>query len=253
MPVFRENYVKLDEFLLPHAFSLYRAGNMAERFERTDVQTVWQRKKTILNAVGGYPPDKCVGMIALHGSKILKIERDQLGGFLKCDCLVTFIPGTALTLAQADCFPIILTNCSKSFAVLIHAGWRGLDLGIVGECVRFLERKNVHPFEVIAAVGPGIQKCCYKNHENHELLKKESWKPFISYDTSGASINLLAKAKSDLVDAGVPKDNILVADFCTCCREENDGSKEPLFFSHRRKKDEGRFLTVVGLERKKTA
>ena len=240
--IFREDHVRLKEFPLPHAFSLFRAGNMAERFGNP--AEVRRRNAEFLNALG-LSRDRCVGMVAEHGSRVLKIERGQLGSFLRCDCLVTFIPGTALTLAPADCFPVLLTNYNKSFAALIHAGWQGLDKGVVGECVRFLKRKKIQPFEILVAVGPGIRECCFNNQGLHS---KKEWESFVSGD-SGGRVDLLAKLKQDFVDSRVPEGNIQDLDlkYCTCCAEKDGPGSGHLWYSHWRKKDEGRLLAVVAL------
>ncbi len=151
-------------------------------------------------------------------------------------------------LAQADCFPVLLTDKEKSFAALVHAGWRGLNAGVVSEVLSYLEREgNVEPREVIVAVGPGIRSCCFNNPEVRGL---KNWQPFLTNGLDGEGVDLLAKLLGDLVACGVEEENIEAAAACVCCSKENGAHS---FWSHRRHalgidEKEGRFLTVVGIK-----
>ena len=49
----------------------------------------------------------------------------------------------------------------------VHAGWRGTALGIAAKAVeRMVDCYGCDRLDILAAVGPGISKCCFETHED---------------------------------------------------------------------------------------
>ncbi len=72
-PVFFGSGARLEKFPLPHAFSLKQAGNMARRFEEpAGVPEAVRRREEFISLLG-FSPRRAVGMIAEHGSRVVKI------------------------------------------------------------------------------------------------------------------------------------------------------------------------------------
>lgn len=65
--------------------------------------------------------------------------------------------GAPLVVFTADCVPVLLGEAGGSIAAL-HAGWRGLAGGILGEGVTRFDA----PSQVTAWIGPSIGACCYE-------------------------------------------------------------------------------------------
>ncbi|MDP8224518.1 MAG: peptidoglycan editing factor PgeF [Candidatus Lernaella stagnicola] len=84
------------------------------------------------------------------------------------DAVVTGVPGQAIGVLTADCVPILIGAVDGRAAGVIHAGWRSLLAGIIGETVERLTRAfSLEPGDVAAAVGPAIGP---KNYEvNRDL------------------------------------------------------------------------------------
>lgn len=72
------------------------------------------------------------------------------------DALYSEAAGLALCVVTADCVPLLLSDGHRLAAV--HAGWRGIVAGIVGEIVARFPR----PDGVQAWIGPAIGQCCYE-------------------------------------------------------------------------------------------
>jgi YfiH family protein len=125
---------------------------------------------------------------------------------------VTSVPGLALLVLAADCYPVALSDGTS--VAMVHCGWRGLAGGIVGRAVEALGEG------VSAAVGPGIGACCYEVGE--EVLAAFADVPGAA---EGRMLDLRAIVTRKLADAGVT--DVQHVEHCTSCRAD-------LYFSHRR-------------------
>jgi hypothetical protein len=83
---------------------------------------------------------------------------DRPGDLGDADAIVVTTPGLPVTVATADCIPIIIEG--ENGAAVVHAGWRGIVAGILDSALSALEDNGVTPRR--AAIGPGIGPCCYE-------------------------------------------------------------------------------------------
>ncbi|MGI5971066.1 MAG: peptidoglycan editing factor PgeF [Oscillospiraceae bacterium] len=114
----------------------------------------------------------------VHGDCIRVIDgRDY---FPEADGLMTDRPEFALCIRTADCTPIFLHDPVKRAIAAVHAGWRGTALDIAGKAVREMSRVyGSKPYDIVAAVGPAIGKCCFETDYDvpeavRELLKDDA-------------------------------------------------------------------------------
>ena len=77
--------------------------------------------------------------------------------------MITSTPGLLLAIQTADCLPVILVDPEHHAVGVFHAGWRGTVQRIVEKGVGEMHRRfGTRARELRAAVGPGIQGCCYE-------------------------------------------------------------------------------------------
>ena len=135
------------------------------------------------------------------------------------DGQATSVPGVATVVVAADCVPIAVA--APGAVAMLHAGWRGLDAGVVAEGVRAVrELGGAGP--VTAAIGPGAGGCCYEvGDEVHAAFADHG--PGVR---NGRNVDLKAIARRELEAAGVAA--VHDVGVCTLCADPG------LFFSHRR-------------------
>ncbi|MDQ6803838.1 MAG: polyphenol oxidase family protein [Actinomycetota bacterium] len=137
----------------------------------------------------------------------------------QADGQATVTRGVAAMVMVADCLPIALAG--EGAVAVIHAGWRGLAAGIVGEGVARMRELGEHG-PLCAAIGPGAGVCCYEVGEEVHAAFPEHGAAL----RRGRNLDLKAIAARELDRAGVH----VVHDvgLCTICSDPS------LFFSHRR-------------------
>lgn len=146
-------------------------------------------------------PEGWASVTQVHGGIVLKV--DESGSAGEADGLITARPGLPLTIATADCVPIIIEG-DRSVAIL-HAGWRGVASGIVTAGVEAMRTLGDTPRR--AAIGPSIGPCCYEvGEEVRDAIGDHS-----SRTTFGTpSVDLWTAAAAQLGDLDVWR-----SDLCT--------------------------------------
>jgi YfiH family protein len=61
---------------------------------------------------------------------------------------------------------LLFADPRSGLVAAVHAGWRGTVAGVVAETVEALARLGVRPEEIIVAIGPMIERCCFEVGED---------------------------------------------------------------------------------------
>jgi len=185
----------------------------------------------------------------VHGDRIVVVEdlQDETSP-VRCDAVLTARRGVALAVKTADCVPLLLVDREKQVVGVVHAGWRGTALGIAGKAVKALkERYSSKPGDTLAAIGPAVGVCCYQvdgkvfdAFKRSVSVRERAFRA--CQDVEGRwMLDLESANRIQLVEAGIPRENIFSAALCTSCRRD-------LFFSHRAEKGgTGRHLNFIVL------
>lgn len=168
----------------------------------------------------------------IHSALSLVADR-RAGCVGEGDALVTREAGVTVSVRTADCLPILLADTVQHAVAAVHAGWRGTHAHIVKETIGRMHREfGTDAGNIVAAIGPGIGPCCYEVGEDVARL----------FDMSQAGRLDLSRANvTQLVEAGVPRDQIAVNGSCTFC--------DPVqFYSWRRDHQlAGRMISFIGI------
>jgi YfiH family protein len=207
-------------------------------------------------------------------SDIIHVVRQAEAGPLTGDGLITNVPDIALAVMTADCFPVLLADKKNKVVGAFHAGWRGTVGRIAEKGLGIMRREfGTQPQDVFAAIGPGIQQCCYEVgqelkdqfesqfsygselfrevkhydavHEKYPLLFMNMRAPGHGDQCIKLHLDLKEANRRQLLEAGIPQKQISALAECTSCDTRS-------FFSHRAEKGHtGRMMAVIGIKAKK--
>lgn len=78
------------------------------------------------------------------------------------DITLSRAPGVACGVRSADCAPVLLADRRSGAVAAIHSGWRGTVQNAVAAGVAALRRLAGPEAELVAAIGPHIEACCFE-------------------------------------------------------------------------------------------
>jgi YfiH family protein len=168
----------------------------------------------------------------VHGNDVLTFAGAASPSATEADAIVTSVRGVAPTVITADCLPIVIA--STSAVATVHAGWRGLESGVIAKAVAAL--RELGGGVINAAIGPGAGVCCYEVGDDLHRRFNAGCQDF----RRGDNLDLKAIARVQLMETGVAR--IYDTEICTIC-----GDPE-LTFSYRREgADTGRQAAIAWL------
>ncbi|MBV8991191.1 MAG: peptidoglycan editing factor PgeF [Solirubrobacterales bacterium] len=194
----------------------YRSLNLG-RWTDDDSATV-ERNRALLGEQLGVGFAYCR---QVHGTSVIGVDAPSEPGSSpqQADGQATTTAGIGLAALTADCLPVAVAGTEA--VAMLHAGWRGLADGVIGEGVRAV-RALEGSGSLIAAIGPGAGPCCYEvGDEVRPEFARHGEAAF-----RGQNLDLKTIARLELERAGV--DCIHDVGLCTIC------SPRSPFYSHRR-------------------
>lgn len=133
---------------------------------------------------------------------------------------VTNLPGLLLTVAVADCVPLLLVDPETRVLASLHAGWRGVVAGILAEGVKAMEGLGAQTERLRLHMGPHICAACYEvGPEVHEALGF----PPPPAPQPVSLVEALARRARRL---GIAPDSTTASEWCTRCDAD-------VLYSHR--------------------
>jgi YfiH family protein len=266
---------------LVHAFStrlggvsrVYGGNALNLGFTQHDSRAAVERNRELflkeLGVADGPSSWPLVTLRQIHSDSIHQVDRvpeQTLAG----DGIVTDTPGLVLAVQTADCLPIILADRRRRAVGVFHAGWRGTVKRIVEKGVGEMRKHfKSDPRNLVAAIGPGVQGCCYEVGEEvrirfegqfsyasslfREVKESDPVREkypllFLTARAPGHGelpvklfLDLVEANRRQLLDAGVPAKNIDAEAPCTACHPD-------LLFSFRAEKGvTGRLMGAAGI------
>jgi polyphenol oxidase len=234
--------------------------------------TVLANRRKFFRALGAEEM-KTVTLHQIHSDIAHRVDRvDRLGQeAAQGDALITREPGIVLAIQTADCIPILLADTKTRAVAAIHSGWRGTLARIALKTLGRMQMEfGTRPRDVIAALGPGIGRCCYRVGPSvvadfdakfskasdwfdgpfDALAAGENdpnWLPWLTMKPPGhqppplaAHLDLIAANRAILTEAGLEPAHISSSGFCTACRTDR-------FFSYRQERSTGRMIAAIAI------
>jgi polyphenol oxidase len=267
---------------LLHAFSTrpggvshpYGGNALNLGFTREDSRAAVERnRELLLKKLGAATGRKCWPLVTLrqiHSDLIRRVDHPPVHQLVG-DGLITNTPGLLIAVQAADCIPVILVDRKLRAAGVFHAGWRGTVKRIVEKGVGEMRKHfGCDPRNMVAAIGPGIQSCCYevgnevrtkfesqfayaeslfREVKESDPVREKYPLLFLTARAPGHSdlpvrifLDLVEANRRQLMDAGLAKKNIDASAPCTACHAET-------LFSFRADKGvTGRMMGVAGIK-----
>lgn len=111
-------------------------------------------RATVSAALG--VPSAWATVSQVHGGAVVSASVAGVAG--DADAVVVTGPGLPAAVFTADCLGVVLRG--NGVVGVAHAGWRGLDAGVVESTIEAMVRTGSDPQR--AYVGPGIGPCCFE-------------------------------------------------------------------------------------------
>ena len=172
-------------------------------------------------------------MIQFHGSNISVVTKKDAGKVIPdCDGLVTASDEVKLSIKVADCLPIFISDLKGEARALVHAGWRGLNAGIIKNAVgKMVSEFKVKPENMAVFIGPHI---CVSHFEvkSDVLSKFKKYRTAIIKKDKKTYLDLAEIAKLQLMENRIDSTKIRIDKTCTF--------EDKKLFSYRRDKTDKR-------------
>jgi polyphenol oxidase len=192
-----------------------------------DLEHVHENRRLVARAIGA---DRLVIVRQVHGARVL--DGHDATTESEADALLSDNSDLALAILVADCVPVLLVESTSSRFCLVHAGWRGLQAGVIGHALEHLRASDVH-----ALLGPSISSAGYQVGPEVAVHFEDIPAALEPDGADRSRLDLRLVAASYLRAAGVDDDRITVTTQVT------DGGD--LFFSDRAQRPCGRFGLVA--------
>jgi YfiH family protein len=170
----------------------------------------------------------------VHGHEVVTVDRPP-GAAPEADAAVTTAVGLPLVVLTADCAPVALAG--PGGVAVVHAGWPGLEQGVLGRAVDAL--RAVAPGPLAAWLGPCVHPERYEFGADLLARLVDRLGPEVESTTAAGTpaLDIPAAVRVSLARAGV--EQITDVDVCTAA--------SPDHFSHRRDGVTGRQAVVAVL------
>jgi YfiH family protein len=149
---------------------------------------------------------------------VRRIDGPQQGVIEGVDAVMTDVPQLCIGVSTADCIPVLLYDSTHRAISAVHAGWRGTVLRIVQKAVETMrDTYGTAPADLQAVIGPGISLDSFE-------VGDEVYDQFLSagFDMQPISrreakwhIDLPMCNRLQLMEAGIPSNNIQMTNICT--------------------------------------
>jgi len=207
-------------------------------------------------------PSRVVRAEQVHGCGVL-VGDGAMPPSSRADIIVVRDPTKAAAVRAADCAPLVIVDTGTGAVAAAHAGWRGMVLRVPAVAVEAIVRAGgSRPADLLVAIGPSIGACCYEvgpavrdafetQFTDAQIgrwfldrpagdARNPSWRRMEAAPRPGHwYFDGWAAVREQLMEAGVPAEQIFLAGLCTASHAE-------VFCSHRRDgPPAGRMVGVV--------
>jgi polyphenol oxidase len=220
-------------------------GGLGSQDERPHVVENRARMATHL----GVSPERMLSVWQVHSPDVVTVNAPWTGERPKADALVTATPGLAISVATADCGPVLFADPAAGVIGAAHAGWQGAFKGVLEATIKAMEALGATRAGITATIGPMLSQ---KNYEvgpefvqrfhAQKVSNARFFKP--SSKPGHALFDLPAYNRMRLEAAGVGTVN----DLALCTYDDEQRFYSYRRTTHRKEPDYGRLISAIVIE-----
>ena len=193
--------------------------------------------RKLLTSLINLDPNIIVYPEQVHSSKVTVV--DSPGIVSSTDAIFSTSKLVVLSIQVADCIPLFLADPENNVIGLVHAGWRGVEKGIINNSINKMIHLGADNNKIIAYIGPSIQQCCIEI--GPEVAKRFPDSFQINGDGDRSFLDLQQLSSNILLKNSILTDNIISSNECTKCNNKK-------YFSYRNTGSKsGRMIGIIGL------
>jgi len=191
------------------------------------------------------PAERLYFLSQVHGTHAVRLRGDEAREqvlFVEGDATFSTVSGVACGVRSADCGTLLIGDRASGAALAIHAGWRGTEIGVVEAAVATFREALGTDGDLIAAIGPHIEVCCFEVGDDVAKRLADSspaGETVVDRTREKPHVDLRKILEAKLIRLKFRPEAIDHVRGCTVCDEER-------FFSYRRDgKASGRLLSAI--------
>ncbi len=195
---------------------------------------------------------KIIKLNQIHSSNVLIINnQNKERSSLNADGLVTNLTGIGLSILGADCAPILFYDDKSKTIGACHAGWRGAIDNIVEATIISMVKIGASRNNIIAVIGPTIQKHSYEIKDDVAKIVKQS----LSFKRNNSILSQMNNNKYLFDLPLLLKESLKISKINKIGDININTYDNNLFFSHRYSSHQnsskagktGRHISVIGI------
>jgi YfiH family protein len=175
----------------------------------------------------------------VHGAEV--VQADGIHTQTQADAAWTRTRGLPCVVLTADCLPVLFCDRNATIVAAAHAGWRGLNAGVLQNTLAVFTAVGIAPKDVLVWLGPAIGQDNYEIDDQVRdpffLRDPESDFSFRPTRPGHWQFDIYRMARRFLWGRGVTE--VSGGEYCTYA--------DPRFFSYRRQGQCGRQATMIWL------
>jgi len=226
-----------------HAATTLRTGGVSQgRYASLNPAThvgddsdLVQQNRRIIREMLDLPAEP-IWLDQIHSNRAVKAVKTV--SIQQADASYTDEAGVVCAVMTADCLPLLACSKDGAQVAAIHAGWRGLLAGVIGNTVAAMQQWNL-----LVWLGPAIGPDCFEvgAEVRDAFLDKSSAfnSAFKKQNNDKWLADIYQMARIELSGLGI--DKVYGGTYCTVTEHER-------FYSYRRDTQTGRMATLIWRE-----
>ena len=209
--------------------SPYDGFNLATHVD-DDLETVLENRRLLRTELS--LPNEPFWLEQIHSNLVVEAPTGLI--LPQADASFSNQKNMVCVVMTADCLPVLMCSMDGTQIAAIHAGWRGLESGIISNTVAALKTN-----ELIVWLGAaiGAERFEVGNDVHDTFLKKSAdYATAFKARENGWLADIYALARIELAHLGITQ--VYGGEFCTVTDADR-------FYSYRRDKQTGRMATLI--------